>query len=340
MKAVVLAGGSGERFWPLSTPETPKQFLRLFGDRTLIEQTVERLLMRFDPEDILVITSAEHVARTIELLPNVPPENIIGEPLRRNTAPACMVGALMGDPDEVQLVVPADHRISEPEDFWKDFDRGLASLESQDGLYTFGIHPTRPDTGYGYIEAGRSIGMGVFEVERFREKPDQKTAEGFLEKGGYYWNSGMFLWRSSTLIAELEKCDPDVHGPLRGVHPDDLEMLAEAYAELPSRSIDHAVMEKSSQVRMVKGEFDWSDVGTWASIIDLKGYCSGSGDRILKDSASVFIHSTTKRPIGVVGLNGILIIDTENGLLVCSEDMVQKVRDISIGLRSKDGNGA
>ncbi|MBN1390900.1 MAG: mannose-1-phosphate guanylyltransferase [Candidatus Thermoplasmatota archaeon] len=329
MKAIVLAGGSGERFWPLSTMDHPKQFLKLFGDRTLIENTCHRLFARFSPEDVLVITSSDQVDRTRELLPSLPHRNIIGEPFRRNTAPACALGAILSGEDELDLVVPADHRIPDAKQFWDAFDRGVRALRERDGLYTFGIHPTRPETGYGYIEAGKPSGTGVFEVRRFREKPDIATAREFIDDGGYYWNSGMFLWRSSTLLEELGSCSPDIGGPLQGLDPRDADELKNVYSDLPARSIDYAVMERSSKVFMIEGGFGWSDVGNWASMIELEGYSESTGDIILEGCSRIYVHSNIKKPVGVVGLNGVIIIDTDIGLLVCSEEQAQMVREVT-----------
>lgn len=335
MKAVILAGGSGERFWPLSTAGNPKQFLRLFGERTLLEETYLRLAARFLPEDILVITSSDHVHRTRSLLPDIPLSNIVGEPMSRNTAPACALGALLGRDDELELVVPADHWIPDLDTFWEAFDRGVAALELNDGLYTFGVHPTRPETGYGYIEAGRPAGKGVFEVRSFIEKPDIQAARELLDDGGFFWNSGMFLWRASTLLDELINCSPDIGGPLEGLEPGDEERLRAVYDRLPSRSIDYAVMERSSRVYMIDGGFSWSDVGSWASMIELEGYSESTADLIIEGSRKVYVRSTTGRPVGVVGVEGVIIIDTDVGLLVCSEEHAQRVREIARSLRKK-----
>ncbi|MBN1538857.1 MAG: mannose-1-phosphate guanylyltransferase [Candidatus Thermoplasmatota archaeon] len=333
MKAVVLAGGSGERFWPLSTADNPKQFLRLFGKRTLLEETYDRLARRFQPEDILVITSSDHIPRTRSLLPDLPTGNIVGEPLSRNTAPACALGALYGMDDDLEIVVPADHWIPDPDAFWEAFDRGAAALKVNDGLYTFGIHPTRPETGYGYIEAGKPAGKGIFEARRFIEKPDLRTAGELLDDGGFFWNSGMFLWKPSTLIEELSICSPDIGRPLEGLDPGDVEQLKAVYDRLPSRSIDYAVMERSSRVFMIDGGFEWSDVGSWASMIELEGYSESTSEHILEGSRKIYVRSTTGRSIGVVGLDGIIIIDTDDGLLVCSEQHAQMVRQIAKSLK-------
>lgn len=329
MKAVILAGGSGERFWPLSTIETPKQFLTLFGETTLIEQTYERIRMRFDPKDIIIITSRDHSERTRELLRDLPGENVIGEPVRRNTAPACAAGALASGRDEILLVVPADHRIPDPENFWKAFDTGMNVLNKRGGLLTFGIEPSRADTGYGYIESGDRITDGVFDVKRFVEKPDGPAAEEMLRKGGFFWNSGMFMWKAGEFLDELKRCSPDIMDPMEALDPRDPSQMEMVYPNLPSRSVDYAVMEISSRIMMISGSFEWSDVGNWSSIQELEGYSVDDQYKILVDSERIFVRSGINRPVGIIGLEGVIVIDSENGLLICSEKHVQKVREIS-----------
>jgi len=333
MKAVVLAGGSGERFWPLSTRDTPKQFLKLFGNAPLLVETCRRLEQRFEYEDILVITSFQHVKRTAKALPQLPLENIIGEPVQKNTAPACALAALISNPEEVNLVVPADHHIPEPEGFWRSFDIALKSLETGGGLHTFGIHATRPETGYGYIEAGEEISDGVRRVRRFVEKPDLRTAEGFLDAGDFFWNSGMFLWKAGEFLSELSKCSEDIFKPMSGLDPRDTAQIDRVYPSLPGRSVDHAVMERSKNVKMVRGGFGWSDVGNWLSLKELEGETRSGEGLVLVDSEDLYIRSEMKRPIGVVGLSGVIIVDTREGLLVCSQYDVQKVREISKKLK-------
>jgi mannose-1-phosphate guanylyltransferase len=279
--------------------------------------------------DILVITSQKHAQRTRDLLTGIPDVNVIGEPMRRNTAAACVVGALLSDRDEIDLVVPADHYVPDPGPFWEAFDKAVEGISSEGGLFTFGIEPSRPDTGYGYIQAGDEVGEGIFKVDRFHEKPDEDTASDFLERGGYYWNSGMFLWKAGDLLAEMKKCSPDIFASMEGLDPRNDILMTSTYPGIPARSVDHAVMELSANIKMVKGSFNWSDVGNWLSIVEMDGHTEVSENRILAGSKDIYIRSDSKRPIGVVGLDGVIIIETDDGLLICSSDQVQKVREIS-----------
>ncbi|MEA3557867.1 MAG: sugar phosphate nucleotidyltransferase, partial [Candidatus Thermoplasmatota archaeon] len=329
MKAVILAGGSGERFWPISTIRTPKQFLKLFDGKTLLRQTYERIGERFDDSDILVITSRDHAALTKADLPELPQENIIGEPCRRNTAPACMMGALLSEKDEVNLVLPADHRIPDHEGFWRSFDLALRGSREHGGLYTFGISPTRPETGYGYIGSEREIDPGLFSVSNFREKPDRTTAEEYIRSGDFFWNSGMFLWKAGDLIDEMGKCSPDIYTPMVNLDPENMAQLDEVYRDLPARSIDNAVMELSGNVKMVKGEFTWSDVGSWDSIRELEEMSDEGDGLAMVRSSNIFLRSTIGRPVGVVGLENIMIIDAPEGLLICSNGSAQDVREVA-----------
>lgn len=328
MKAVILAGGSGERFWPLSTSTTPKQFLRLFEGKTLLRQTYERIRQRFEDENIIIITSRAHLDLTHDELPELPEGNIIGEPQRRNTGPACVAGALMSDPDEIDIVLPADHHIPDTKDFWRAFDLAISSIRRGGGLFTFGITPTRPDTGYGYMETGEKVDEQTFKVKNFKEKPDEETAEGYLKSGNYYWNSGMFIWKAGDLIRQMQKCSPDIMGPMMGLDPLNDDDMDSTYSEIPSRSIDYAVMERSDEVRMVLGEFIWSDVGSWDSIRELEGVSKDEGTLSLISSEGAMVRSTMDRPVGIVDVPDITVVDSPDGLLICRKGSAQKVRDI------------
>ncbi|MGA1821208.1 MAG: mannose-1-phosphate guanylyltransferase [Thermoplasmatota archaeon] len=326
MKAVILAGGSGKRFWPLSTGRKPKQFLNLDGRGSLIRETFDRLMMRFMPRDILVITSRDNVDMTMSELPEIPRDNIVGEPAARNTAAACAVGAVVAGTDEIQLVVPADHCISDPDRFWEHFDIGKAWLERNDSLVAFGILPNRPETGYGYMEAGVDIGSGLTDVIKFCEKPDRKKAEEYVGSGSHYWNSGMFMWKGSTLLREIEKWEPGIYREIVGMNVRDRKDMESRYGKIPAISIDYAVMERSDKVLMIPSDFPWTDLGSWMAIREMNGYSEDGKNILLDESERTYVHGDPKKPVAVIGMKDVVIVDTPEGLLVCREDLVQKVR--------------
>ena len=325
MKAIILAGGSGQRFWPLSDPGTPKQFLKLLEDRSLIRTTYDRIRSHFQPSDIYVITNVDQISMTKEHLPELPERNIIGEPEGKNTAPACILGTLAIGDEENQLVVPADHHISDPDSFWRSFEVGKKALETGDYLITFGIKPSRPETGYGYVEKGERIDGSLYKVNSFREKPDRKTAVEFIKSGRFFWNSGMFMWKGSTLISELERYNEKLLKSLKGIDWTSKEQLKKAYSSLEKISIDNAVMENSDKVMMVEGDFPWNDLGSWLSIKELNGYSEEDENTLLHGSEDVFVHGNF-RPVAVMGLRGVIVVDSPNGLLIMSEEMSQEVR--------------
>ena len=278
--AVIMAGGRGERLWPLSTSERPKQFLNLFGDRTMLQQTVDRVLPLVSIENVCVITAAEHVPLVKEQLPEVPDENIVGEPVGRGTAPCVGLAALLiqqRDPAGVMLALPADHVIKNERVFRELLQKAIEIAAQGTHLVTFGIDPARSETGYGYIHAPKAWegDAEVLEVGRFTEKPDRETAEHFLQEGTYYWNSGMFVWRVDTILEEIRQFLPDMYASLEELRSyiDSArfqEKLAGAYPNLAKISIDHGVMEKSSETLLIPaGKIDWSDVGGWEALLEL-----------------------------------------------------------------------
>ena len=280
----IMAGGRGERLYPLSTPECPKQFLALFGKRTMLQQTVDRVLPLVPKARILVITSAEHVHLVQEQLPGVPATNIIGEPLGRGTAPCVALAAVAiqkRDPGAVMAVLPADHLISNADMFGRLLKEAIAIAAQGTHLLTFGIDASRPETGYGYMHAPDVWRGGMSDindasaalvVDRFIEKPDRETAERFMRDGAYYWNSGMFVWRVSTILESIRAFMPSLHQIMAGL---DIvpgtgvfeKALAEVYSHLDSASIDRCVMEKSRKILLVpSGGIGWSDIGGWEAL--------------------------------------------------------------------------
>ena len=280
----IMAGGRGERLYPLSTPERPKQFLALFGERTMLQQTVDRVLPLVPEDRVLVITSAEHVCLASEQLSDIPAANIIGEPVGRGTAPCVALAAFAiqkRDPEAVMVALPADHMISYAGVFRGLLKQAIVIAAQGTHLVTFGIDPTRPETDYGYIHAPSAWSGGkpyvqepsVFlEVKRFTEKPDRETAERFMKEGTYYWNSGMFVWRVTTILEEIQAFMPELHQMMAELDTTPgtarfEKALAKIYPCLGSASIDRCVMEKSRRILLIpSGVIGWSDVGGWEAL--------------------------------------------------------------------------
>jgi len=278
--AVIMAGGRGERLYPLSTPERPKQFLNLFGERTMLQQTMDRVLPLVAIENVYVITAAEHVPLVKEQLPEVPDANIVGEPVGRGTAPCVGLAAMLihqRDPEAVMLALAADHVIKEEMLFRELLQEAIEIASQGTHLLTFGIDPTRPETGYGYIHAPKTweSNREALEVSQFTEKPDHETAEHFLQEGTYYWNSGMFVWRVDTILEEIKQFLPDLYEALEELQSHVgtacfQEKHDVIYADLAKISIDHGVMEKSPRTLLIPaGKIDWSDVGGWEALREL-----------------------------------------------------------------------
>jgi len=326
MKALILAGGSGERFWPLSTPNTPKQFLKLFGSKTLIKQTFERISPPLAPEDIYVVTLEKYVEKTREELPELPKENIIAEPAKKNTASAIILGTLYIGENETIAVFPADHLIKEKKKFWEVIEKAAAVAQKTQSIVTIGIKPTRPETGYGYIETAEKIEENVYKVKRFREKPDYETAVEFIEKGNFYWNGGMFIFTGKTLLKEAKNHLPQIYEKLSSIDIKNFQKLKKVYEEIEPISIDYAIMEKTENIVMVKATFYWSDVGNWVSVREIEGYTKESENIALIDSENIFIKVNNKK-VAVAGLRDVIIIETDEGLLIMSESAAPKVRN-------------
>ncbi len=352
--AIILAGGAGTRLWPASTRSHPKQFLRIGGNKTLIALTVERALA-LDVRRILVVThqsQAEGAAREIAEIPGAGERTVIlSEPVARNTAPALALAASylsrVGADGETCMVMPADHLIAPVGMFVADAAKA-AELASARYLVTFGIPPHRPETGYGYIETAENIGPG-WSVRSFREKPDQATALHYLEAGNYYWNSGMFVYRSDLFCAELSRHSPEVAEPfqrqlvdfpLRRVHGvpvcGEMAELSSLYASLPSISVDYALMEKSDRRAMVAGSFTWNDIGSWDEIAAIREAvqpaASRSASPILTDAPtfaaeSQRCHVESDLPVALCGVDDLHVVVKNDMVLICRRGAAQLVKD-------------
>ena len=346
---VILSGGAGSRLWPLSRESFPKQLLPLTTEHSLLQQTAERIADRDMFEPPIVMCNAEHRFVIAEQLRGigVDPDSIVLEPVAKNTAPAVATAALMlveRQPDIQMLVLPSDHSIEDAVAFASAVR--TASFAAADGaLVTFGIKPSRAETGYGYIRRGNRLGTreGCYEVRAFVEKPDAATARSYLDDGGYEWNSGMFLFTAEAYLAELERFEPDIvsgcRTAVKAASKDlDFLRLAEApFAAMPSRSIDYAVMERTERAAVVPADMGWSDVGSWTSLWEI-GAKDGkgnvlTGDVVTRDVRNSYIRSDGPL-VAVVGLDDIVVVSTGDAVLVLAKDRAQEVKALVDTLKS------
>ncbi|MBM81905.1 MAG: mannose-1-phosphate guanyltransferase [Planctomycetaceae bacterium] len=343
LHAVVMAGGSGTRFWPQSRRAMPKQLLPLTGEQTMIQQTVARSNGLIGPEQTWIVTNQLLAPATQEQLPNVPAKNIIVEPCGRNTAPCIGLAAiqlLADDLDAVMLVMPADHVI-EPDDVF----RAAASLANQlvddnsDRFVLFGVPPTYPATGFGYIERGVSLAglEQCFEVSSFREKPDRDTADEYVRKGTFYWNCGIFVWRADRVLAALAEFEPELHSSLMVLResvgkPDWEDQLAKLFPEMKSISIDYAVLERASGVAVVEAPFQWDDVGSWqawARLRDSDGQeNTTSGTVCMVESQRSIVSTTDDHLVALAGIDDCIVVHTPDATLIANRNDESAVRTI------------
>jgi mannose-1-phosphate guanylyltransferase len=344
-KAVVMAGGRGERFWPASTPDRPKQFIDLTGGGTLIQQTVNRLAQIIPFRDIFVVTSATHIDLAQTQLPQLPRRNFIVEPVGRDTAPCVGLAAVWlekFDPDATMLVVAADHYIPDQDRFCDIAQAAIDHAAASMGLVTLGIRPTRPETGYGYIELGeRCVDAGTIPVhraQRFVEKPDVAKAADYLASGTFLWNAGMFAWNLRTIRAEIERHLPDLHMGLQQLAASETieqiqAKLPEIFPTLPRISIDVGVMERSDKVFVIPSDFAWDDLGSWTAVArhresDEHGNVL-SGAVLTQDCRNVLVESKG-RLVAALGLNDVIVVETEHAVLVCAADRAQDIRQLAV----------
>jgi mannose-1-phosphate guanylyltransferase len=332
--ALVMAGGRGTRFWPRSRNRRPKQFLSMVGTGSLLAQTVQRLDGAFRPDDIFILTTGELAADIRAMLPQLPAGNVLVEPEGRDTAP-CLALALVTlerrAPGGVMVVLSADAWIGDQAIFLEDIETAVRHAAGHPDLVTFGIRPTSPETGYGYIE---TAGAGaVLQVRAFREKPDPATALAYLGSGRHYWNAGMFVWTLSEFRTQLLEHGPELLAPLdawaaAGADP---AALAAAYGQLPKRSIDYALLERSARVAMVPARFPWSDVGSWPAVVEFHpADAAGNvvdGQAILLESSGCALFGG-KRLIAGAGLTDLIVVDEADALLICRKDRAQDVKRI------------
>lgn len=344
--AVIMAGGSGTRFWPKSTSSLPKQFLNLFGDGTMIQNTAKRIEDIIPQERIIVVTNEKYVSIVRDQLPKVPQDNIVGEPVAKNTAPCVAIAAELirkKDPNGVMVVLPADHHITEPEKFTNILSSAVSKAESGDFLVTIGVEPSRPETGFGYIHSDSSSkeelgGNSVLTVKAFTEKPNEVVAKQFVESGDYFWNSGMFIWKAETVLKEIATQLPAMYEELEQSSVEFFGSSHNAavndfYYACESISIDYGIMENAQSVYVVPGDFGWNDVGSWTAVYELaKKDSQGNSVQTLNatfaDTTNSLVLSSGEKMISVVGLDNVAVVETEDAILVCNLDKAQGVKEI------------
>jgi mannose-1-phosphate guanylyltransferase len=346
--AVIMAGGSGTRFWPRSRAERPKQLLNITGDEVLLKKAVELIKPIIPPERIKIVTARSQAEAVMRIVPEIAQQDIIAEPFGRNTAPAIGISALYVEqdrPGSVMVVLPADHYIEDHEVFRQTIRVAVNRASQGDCIVTVGISPRSPETGYGYIEAGELIDKepAIYTVKSFHEKPDLQKARDFIERETFFWNSGMFIARSSVMLKEIGEHLPRTYKSLMEIlaylgTDDEQRVIREVYEKMEAISIDYGVIEKSKNVLMVEGNFGWDDVGCWPSAAQYwphdnkKNACIG--EVVNLDSSSCIVHSPQK-PVALLGVEDLIIVEEDDVLLVCKKDRSQDVRRLVDILRAR-----
>jgi len=353
-----MAGGIGSRFWPLSKTQRPKQFLDILGmGRTLLQQTFDRFKQVIPTDQIYIVSNLEYKALIEEQLPDIPVENILLEPSRRNTAP-CIDYAnfriLQKNPDANVVVAPSDHLIVKEAEFLRCIVQGLDFISEKNALLTMGIVPSRPETGYGYIQsmqehvAGYAGNNGLMKVKTFTEKPDLEMARIFIESGDFYWNAGIFFWSLKTIMHAFEDYLPEIHALFREGEdiygtPDEAEFIQDAYSNCTNISIDYGIMEKAENVYVLVSDFGWSDLGTWGSLYEQlskdERNNSVTGKHVfLYESHGNIVNIQGAKLVVLQGLTDYIVVQNEDIILVCRREDEQKIKQFVNDIRTEIGD--
>jgi len=343
MYALIMAGGLGTRFWPKSRKKHPKQLLQIASERSLIQNTVARLQPLMPNENVFIVSTKEQREEIQKQLPEIPEQNLIIEPKGKNTAPCIGLSALFIerlDPEGVMVVLPADHLITDNEMFYQILKVGSKVAAERDSLVTIGIKPTFPATGYGYIQFNQEIetidGVDVLNVKTFAEKPNPGTAKRFVASGDFLWNSGIFLWKARTILREIEEHLPHLYDGLMEIKqaigtPEEGETINRVYCQIRSISIDYGVMEYAKDVVALRGLFGWNDLGSWDEVYNIQQKDREGnvliGKHILKDSKGCYVDAPNKS-VAIVGIDDLIVVDTDDAILICPRDKAQDVKDI------------
>lgn len=344
---VIMAGGVGSRFWPMSTADRPKQFIDVLGvGKTLIQLTNERFSGVIPPCNVWVVTNEKYVSVVQEQLPDIPVDHILSEPCRRNTAPciAYVSWRIKKENPKANIVVsPSDHIVTNPEEFRRVVTNCLKFTAETDAIVTLGMKPTRPETGYGYIQAELSTASArnkeIFRVDQFREKPDLATAIQYTKQSNFFWNAGIFIWSASTIVNAFRIYQPGVARIFENIMDilgtaDEQRVIDEVYPECDNISVDYAIMEKAEEIFVCPADFGWSDLGTWGSLLaqtphDLYGNAVIGENIQLFDSKNCIIHTTEERKVVVQGLDGYIVAEKDDTLLICKLSEEQRIKQFS-----------
>ena len=342
MYSVIIAGGIGKRFWPRSRRERPKQLLDIIDQRSMLQMTYERLKLASEEKKIYIITGQGLKDAILKSLPGFPEKNIVVEPSGKNTAPAIGLATTIitnKDPDAVIGVFPADHLIANVAEFEKAVDEGFRYARDHSALITFGITPTRPATGYGYIQFDKNtriVENVIYRVKTFAEKPNLATAQRFLESGEFLWNSGMFVWKGTNILNAIKIFLPELFESLQAIGkaldtPEYETVLKRQWAAIHSISIDYGVMEKAKNVYMVAAHFDWNDVGSWDAVYDLCDKDQNGnvtrGEIVTIDSNGCYLHSR-KNLIAAIGVRNLIVVQSKNSILICNRGDSERVKEL------------
>ena len=344
---VIMAGGVGSRFWPMSTPDYPKQFIDVLGcGRTLIQLTMDRFNGICPPENVWVVTSEKYADEVKRQLPEIADDHILREPCRRNTAPCIAYVSWKiksRNPKANMVVTPSDHIVMDVKEFQRVINSSLKFTANSDAILTLGMTPNRPETGYGYIEADLSYPSNsnreIFRVDSFKEKPNLATAEKYLKKNSFYWNSGIFVWNVSTVVNSLRVYQPAISKVFERMLPyyftdKEQEMINEQFPTCESISIDYAIMEKADEIFVFPASFGWSDLGTWGSLhVNSKKDAHNNaliGENIqMYESRNCVVHTTQEKKVVIQGLDGYIIAEKDNTLLICRLTEEQRIKDFA-----------
>ena len=344
---VIMAGGVGSRFWPMSTQDRPKQFIDVLGTgKTLLQLTVERFGNMVPAENLWVVTNERYADIVREQLPDMPAENILCEPCRRNTAPCIAYVSWRiksKDPKANIVVTPSDHVVTNVQEFQRVISECMTFTQDCDAIVTLGMKPSRPETGYGYIQADLSSpslrNKQIFRVDSFREKPDLHTAEQYIKKNNYYWNAGIFIWNVSTIVNAFRVYQPKLAKIFEALLPvygtaQEQEAINEQFPKCENISVDYAIMEKAEEIFVCPADFGWSDLGTWGSLLnqsrrDLYGNALIGPSISIYDSHNCIVHTTQEKKVVIQGLDGYIVAENDDTLLICKLSEEQRIKQFS-----------